>query len=771
MANDRGFIVYPTYRIKDNRAYVYLFGRLENGESFCTIHETRPYFYIKTVERAKAQKLVPAYTYQDTDFVNMEGHPVTRVLVNIPKDVRPLRDLFSSHGIACFEADIRFAYRYLIDHQLFGSIVIDGRYSKGEFVDREYPEPVLSPSTHFPTLKILSFDIETDMSAAEVYCISLYTEGYQHVFIAKEGKFKHATSCKTEKELLEAFRDQVRRIDPDVIVGWNVIDFDLSVLKRRFDHYKIPFTFGRTDWEASLKITDSYFIDSGADVPGRIVLDGIHLLKMSFIKLQDYKLATAAQTILGEKKLLEGSGRFTVITDYYKNDPQKLIDYNLKDSELVYKIIEKTKVVDLTITRSMLTRMQLDRVNASVASLDSVYLQEMQKRKIVAPTAQVVEGEERIRGGFVREPTPGIYENILVLDFKSLYPSVIRTFNIDPLTFVSASQIQKSEKYITAPNGAHFRYENGILPDLLERLWVERDEAKKNKNTLLSNAVKILMNSFFGVLANPACRFYNLDVANAITYFGQEIIKMTSTKIEEMGYPVIYGDTDSIFVQSNAEDEKKASAIGKEIEEYINSYLKAYVRKHHDRESFLQLQFEKQFVQFFMPMARHGESGAKKRYAGIIAGSDKVSFVGLEFVRRDWTELAKKFQYTLLEKVFAKEKVDEFVRQFVLDLRSGQYDELLVYRKAIRKDVAEYTKTTPPHIQAARKLGKTTTGIIEYVQTKKGPEPLEERKSPIDYEHYIEKQIKPIADSVLVFFRETFENLTAVHRQRSLFEY
>ena len=161
----------------------------------------------------------------------------------------------------------------------------------------------------------------------------------------------------------------------------------------------------------------------------------------------------------------------------------------------------------------------MERVKGSVASLDAVYLPLLHKKGFIANSSGYAGEEERIKGGFVMESKPGLYEYILVLDFKSLYPSMIRTFNIDPLSYVPKPLEKEKKDLIKAPNGAYFRNENGILPEILEELWRQRDLAKKAKNTHASFAIKILMNSFFGVLANPNCRFHSLEIANAITHF------------------------------------------------------------------------------------------------------------------------------------------------------------------------------------------------------------------------------------------------------------
>ena len=173
---------------------------------------------------------------------------------------------------------------------------------------------------------------------------------------------------------------------------------------------------------------------------------------------------------------------------------------------------------------------------------------------------------------------------------------------------------------------------------------------------------------------------------------------------------------------------------------------------------------------FFLPRVRGSDEGAKKRYAGLLVDNkgEKIDFTGLEFVRRDWTEVSKNFQLELLGLVFKDKPLDSFIRGFVHDLKNGMFDSLLVYRKALRKDVSDYTKTTPPHVKAARLLDKITSNIIDYVITVEGPEPVSAQKNKIDYDHYIDKQIKPLANSVLCFFDTDFDEVLEGSQQRTL---
>lgn len=765
----KGFVVYPTYRMKEDYTDIHIFGRLENGESFLTINRFRPYFYIRKKDLARALKIRKFYQ-ENPKMKNFYGEEVIKVILNTPKDVPELRKEFEDQDIECYEADIRFSYRFLMDNNIRGSLDIDGTYEKGEGVDRVYKEPTIKPVEWKPKLKVLSLDIETDMEAKEIYAISIYTDGFAKAIIRSDKNLKNAICVKDERTLLQTFKEKFLELDPDIITGWSVIDFDLTKIQERCDYYNIPFKLGRTDDQCKIKKQESFFRDSTADFPGRMVLDGITLLRISFVKLEDYKLDTAAKEILGEKKLIGEKNKGFEIEDAFKNNPQKLADYNLKDSELVYNILEKSGVLNLTIQRSMLTGIPLDKVKGSISAFDSLYLRDLKKLGYVAPSARFGEREERIQGGYVMKSKPGIYDYVIVCDFKSLYPSIMLTFNIDPFTFVKDC---KGKNLIKAPNGACFRKEKGILSEMLERLWKARDERKKQGDKTGSYAIKVIMNSMFGVMANPVFRFHSIDMANAITHFGQHFIKWTARKIEEKGYEVIYGDTDSVFINLDVKNEKEAKIIGKEIQNDLNDFFDKHIEETYGVKSHLELEFEKIYTRFLMPKARGSEEGSKKRYAGLLLkdGKEEMDFVGLEFVRRDWTELAKKFQLELLEKIFYKQEVTVYVQEFVENLRKGKYDGLLIYKKAIRKNLDEYTKTTPPHVKAARMLKQIKSNLIEYVMTINGPEPLELLKSKIDYEHYIEKQIKPLADTVLSFYDTNFDDILKNSTQKTLFEY
>jgi DNA polymerase-2 len=723
---------------------------LENGESFLTIHEFRPYFYIKKNDLNAALALEPL-AFKETDMKTFSGEPVVKILTQYPKEVAELKRRLLEKEVQCYEADIRFAYRFLFDYNIRGYVTIEGDYKKGDKVTRVYENPVITPvdPCDIP-LQTVSLDIEVNETTGEVVCVTLYTGEYYTFLLKKE--HESAVTCTSEMELLSKVKEILLVLDPDIITGWNVVDFDLMYLYDRFKKYKIPFDLGRSESQTKFRTETSFIRASRVDIDGRMVLDGMHLLRDFFIKLDDYKLDTAGKTLVGEGKIeIEKD-----IDKIWRENPSLLVKYNQKDARLVDDIIKKKKLIELTKRMTGITGLQLDRVKAAIASLDSLYIRESEKKGVVCPSVSG-RSRKRVTGGLVQEPRYGIYDYVLLFDFRSLYPSIMATFNIDPLTYT------EDETRIKAPNGACFTDEQGILPDIILQLLEKRREADIYEEQY---AIKIIMNSLFGVFGNPNCRFYNVQIANAITSFGRYFLEKTTETVEAMGYEVIYGDTDSLFVVSKAYSVKEATEKGDAIERDINEFYDKYVNQQYNRTNYLQLEFERVYQKFLLPKQRHLKKGAKKRYAGYHGGD--IDIVGLEYVRRDWTELAKEFQYNLLEKIFSGENIEEYIRETVKKLKTGKLDHLLIYKKGVRKGLDQYTKTTPPHIKAARKMGDFSDRVISYVMTKRGPEPVDNNPRRIDYDHYVEKQLKPIANSILHFYNKSFSDVITGQKQMRL---
>lgn len=837
---DRGFILQATYRIEHGRPVVHLFGVTEEGESFVVRDtRTRPSFFLRTEDLPRAEPILEAARASGLQAVGSNGRPVhaadapgppapgtagtklphppqppqafpligplrwktldgaeaVEVFVSIPSDVPPLRERIRAVGIECHEADIPFVTRFLCDRRIRGAMGIEGPWKKGRRVRRIYEDVALSPDEFQPRLSILSLDIETDPQVQQIHSFALFGNlplgGHvaEVHFVTNPGRADAPGSIETargaglchehkdEASLLRALLRRVREIDPDVLTGWNVIDFDLRVLERAFGRHGIPLHLGRADMQCRVHPRGRSWASSRATVHGRAVVDGLDLLRGAFIRLDQYTLDTAARTILGEGKTLAGDDRAGEIERLYREDLPKFLLYNLTDARLVVEILEKRDLVALAVRRSLLTGLPIDRVAGSIASFDFLYIGLLHREGVVAPSVRDAEaGGDRRRGqpaaigGYVLESAPGIYENVWLFDYRSLYPSIIRTFHIDPLGHALAAGEEDRGKLIRAPNGAQFLRDGGVLPRILEDLFPRREEAKRRDEHVPSTAIKILMNSFYGVLATPHCRFFSTQVSNAITTFGREILLWTKARLEEMGYSVIYGDTDSVFAISGIPDPGEASEAGRKVVARLNGELSRWVDETHGVPSHLMLEFERLYLKFFMPSLRHGSEGSKKRYAGVVATprGQELVFTGLESVRRDWTVLAKDFQRHLLMRVFEDQEPETFVLEFVRQLREGERDGDLIYRKGLRKPLDAYGKTTPPHVKAARLISGRPGRVISYVMTMEGPQPLGHITAPLDYDHYVEKQIRPVAESILAHVGKSFDEILGKGKQLGL---
>ena len=774
----RGFILQATYRLQGGSPVVHLYGALEGGGTFLVRdHRQSPHFHIRRTDAARARCLGAARQYE-TGKHTFHGARVVRVDVPTPPDAPPLRDRLETEGIRTFEADVRFAVRYLIARDIRGGCAIVGPHTKGERITRVYDDPVLAPADVHLAPSVLSFDIETDPKATRLLAVALYGKtpagSVDEVYIVDSRDRPmpaRAIGCSTESEALAAFAARVRALDPDVLTGWNVIDFDLAALLRFSRRLKQPLPLGRDDGAVRVRPARGYFGSGEATVPGRLVLDGLDLLRGAFVRMDDYSLNGVARTVLGEGKVSlgdDGDNRAEAIIARHKDDLATFANYARADARLALEIVEKLNLVTLAFARSRLTGMTPDRVAASIASLDFLYLAALGKRRIVAPSVRFTDARvsRHQAGGHVFEPVTGIHENVWVFDFKSLYPSVIRTFNMDPLAFAPPNA-EPEAGHIRVSNEAAFRRGEAILPGILDSLFPQREAAKQAGDSVASQAIKILMNSFYGVLGTPACRFHNVAIANAVTGMGRHLLQWSKAWFEARGFDVLYGDTDSVFVRSGM-NVATARTAGPKLAADITDAIGAHVRARWDVPSRLEMEFEKLYRKLFLPSMRHGGAGARKRYAGLVDGRAAVEFVGLEAVRRDWTELAKDVQRELYARLFANKPVEDYLVRTAAALRAGELDAKLTYHKGLRKAPTAYTANTPPHVTAALKSQRNDR-VVAYLMTVAGPEPLDALEHEPDREHYLHKQVRPVAAPVLAALGLDFDQVVGDDRQTTLF--
>jgi len=749
-------------------------------------------FFIHQVDIDKVNKLLSLqhnlhnkFEIKKIDLRDFSLKPMAAVYSYSLQVFYRIKEVLQQNNISAFESDIRPTERFLTERFITGPVEIHHHENMPILYN-----PKIKPADYEPKLSLMSIDIETSYDTDELFSIAYICGDIKKVLMI--GNIEHNINneithfVKDERELLNTFIQHVIKLDPDIFIGWNVINFDLYFLQKKSEKLNIKLSIGRNNslarWRKSTTESNHHFLS----IPGRVVLDGIDTLKSATWQFPSFSLDNVASTLLNRSKLitqkenLDPLYKAKEIKRQFYEDKLALSKYNLEDCQLVLDIFEKTELIHFAIERSRLTGLEMDRVGGSVAAFDNLYLPRLHRKGFTAPNIGDYGKGNTAPGGYVMNSKPGLYDSVLVLDYKSLYPSIIRTFKVDPYSRIAAKNLSDDET-IPGYDGASFAKQEHILPDIIADLWQARDKAKKEKNKALSQAIKIIMNSFYGVLGTPGCRIHDARLTSSITKRSHDIIKQTVKLINSQGYDVIYGDTDSVFVSlEQAVDNIQADKIGNALSTHINQYWFQHLEKDFGITSYLEVEYETHFKRFFMPTIRGSDKGSKKRYAGIVNknNSDEIVFKGLENVRTDWTQLARDFQESLYLKIFNNEAYEDFIRQTIQLLMHGEFDHQLIYRKRLRQTLHQYLRNIPPHAKAAIRAEQIfkqqnqpsryqSKGWIEYVITVNGPETLECQSSRLDYEHYIEKQLMPIADSILGPLGNSMANIT--NKQINLF--
>jgi DNA polymerase-2 len=708
---------------------------------------------------------------RELELQDFQHRPVLGLYTRQHRHLMNIDKLLRSVGVDVYEADVRPPERYLMERFITAPVLFSGTPDgQGGF-----DEAQLKPDPDYrPQLKLCSLDLETTRHG-ELYSIAVEGCGQRQVYMLGPANADDSAVdfdleyCDSRAQLLERLNSWLATNDPDAIIGWNLVQFDLRVLLEHSQKLQVPLRLGRDGeamgWREHGSRNNHFF----AEAAGRLIIDGIEALRSATWSFPSFSLENVAQTLLGEgKDISTPYQRMDEIDRMFAEDKPALARYNLKDCELVTRIFAKTELLSFLLERASVTGLPADRSGGSVAAFTHLYMPLMHRQGFVAPNL----GEKPPQaspGGFVMNSQPGLYESVLVLDYKSLYPSIIRTFLIDPVGLVEGLRESDDSTSVEGFRGARFSRERHCLPAIVSRVAEGREQAKRDGNKPLSQALKIIMNAFYGVLGSSGCRFFDTRLASSITLRGHQIMHTTRELIEAQGHTVIYGDTDSTFVWLGREHgEEEAGVIGRRLVQRVNDYWREALQREFGLTSVLELQYETHFRRFLMPTIRGAEEGSKKRYAGLMG--EQMVYKGLETVRTDWSPLAQQFQQELYSRIFRRQPYQAYVREYVAATLAGEQDDLLVYRKRLRRPLADYERNVPPHVRAARLADEYNAeqgrprqyqrgGWISYLITLAGPQPLEAISAPIDYDHYLTRQLQPVADAILPFVDDDFGTL------------
>lgn len=754
-----GVLLEADYVIRNNETRVRL--QMKGRRLYYLYDRYEPYFYIdapasKIPELMKAGVLhrgmrIHAMRMEEVER-EVEGHKrkVLKVYARHPPEVPDLRTAFKEYH--AWEYGIIFGRRYMMDKGLAPLSRLTYE-RQGRRLLR-----ILKSREANPTFRTMTFDIETynplgaprplqDPCIMISYAMSTHDGKVLTYKSIKDRPFVH--DCTSEKGMIEKFGEVVAKLDPEVLSGYNSTQFDLPYLQTRADHLKTPLCLGRDG--SSFKVRKRGMREV-ARVQGRIYVDLFPLLRfLSFIgavKVSRFTLENAYAELTGHKSVLkEQMDRL----DIYKmwDDPHRvgpLADYAQGDAHITWELTQLVLPLELEMAR--VTRLSPSDVVGATSSqlVESLLMCEAVARGAIVPNKPNDEEAKArelnpIEGAYVKTPSPGIYENMVVFDFRGLYPSIITAHNIDPFTLNCSCC--KGDGFVS-PTGAHFcKKHRGLIPDVLAKVMKARAELKDKLKKLepgsneyramfaRQQTLKILANSYYGYLAFSRSRYYSRAAAESVTAWGRQFIMQTGEKAEKAGFKLLYQDTDSCFLLMGDKKKEEVLAWMKEVNASLPNDMELELEAFYPRGVFV----SKKVTGAASKGGENGgngaakSTGAKKKYA-LIDDKGRIKIRGFELVRRDWSVIARETQRRVLEAILkdgSKEKAVAIVREVVAEIRSGKMPmEKFAIETQLVKPLDKY-EIMSPELAAALKHNKRGKGermgqgsVVRYVITRSG---------------------------------------------------
>ena len=669
-----------------------LFGRTRTKESIVILcRGYLPYLYAVDPREGmeeilnKDQEVVS--TERDRLLYKSEMHDVLKVTLRNPWKVTDFRNRFRKAGHDVLSADITFHHRFFYDMDMGSCIRVTGEIEEGKYnTDLVVGMSSFENIDSFdPGLRILSFDIENSIEHEFIYTIC--------AVVGEDGEMRGCEPLVgTEKEIITGFSELIRREDPDVITGYNIDNYDIRKIMERAKANKMQdaLPWGRDGGQPRI-VSERFW-----RIKGRLICDAWWAVKKELRPKQETLNAVSLQ-LLGEQKL-DVDPKY--MDAEWSKDREKVLRYCLKDAELALRILLEVGTLRKDMDLAAVSKLTIEDVMTSGSSqlADSLLIRAADRGKIGVPmTKGRFSSSDQIEGGYVHTMTPGLYHWVCVLDFKSMYPSLIIAKNICFTTLCPDGEI-------VSPSGARFMSKErrvGLLPTILSNLMEERDSIKKRMKQTedkheyhyldgLQAAVKVLMNTFYGVFASSFYRFTDKSIGAAITSFARANVKGIIEEVESEGVPVIYSDTDSVFMQSPEHNLEGAVEFGERMAD----------RYSRDGGT---LEFEK----LLEPLFTHGK---KKRYVGRIVWptvSDELLVRGYEIRRSDSFDLQSKVLTDLFEMILDERNDEalEMVRTAIQSVQSGKVPPSdLVISKTCKGLDAYENPDRMANVQAAKKL-------------------------------------------------------------------
>ena len=799
-----------TYKIENNKAVIYLFGRTLDNKQICVIDQNfEPYFYVipkkgrqteeklskikierenETAEVVKTEKVKKHFLGKEVEAI--------KVYTNLPSSVPIIRSIIKDWEVLEYttEYDIKFKKRYLIDKNITPLLSVE---AEGEFITKSLRVPVFRADKieqkgedSLENPRVLAFDIETynpngkiiEPEKNPIIMLSFYGNRYKKVITWKKFKtnLDYIEFVDSESDLIERFKTVINDFKPDIIAGYFSDEFDLPYIKTRADKYKIKLDIGLDFSDLNIKKTRTVT----SDIRGINHLDIFKFIKKIIGPSMDtfsLSLNAVSAELINEKKKEVDLERLADVWDKKQEELEVYCEYNLQDSLLTFKLTEKmlpsilemVKIVGMTIP-------DIARVGFSQL-VESYLLKQAPNFNELAP--ELPHNEElrkrrmqTYKGGFVYEPKPGLYKDMVVFDYRSLYPTIISSHNIDPGTL----NCDCCEGKKTVPLEDKKKYwfcskKKGFLPvmisDLITRRMRIKEMIKEKSSPLMearSQSLKLLANSFYGYLGFSMARWYSIESARSTAAYGRFYIHNVIDKAGKEGFKVLYSDTDSVFITLDGKTREDAS----KFQERINMEL----------PGLMELEYEGFYPAGIFVSAKIGKLGAKKKYA-LLSEEGNLKIRGFETVRRNWSPIAKQVQEKVLNIILKEnkpEKALKFAKETIEDLRNNNIPlkDVIIYTQ-LQKEIDSYD-SVGPHVAIATKMRKKGIQVgpgsrIEFVITKTGKKIRDKAKLPeevsqkdYDPDYYINNQLVPAVEKIFEVIGYSKEDLIERKEQNKL---
>ncbi|MDD5177695.1 MAG: DNA-directed DNA polymerase [Candidatus Nanoarchaeia archaeon] len=798
MQNYDFYLLDIDHKTTEDKIDILLFGKI-NDKYACLIDNFEDYVYIipskeinSYLEKLKKEKLITNYK-EETKFFLRQKVDAIKINFISQKNLDEIKERLRSFDkeIKIEEKDISIIKKYLIDKKITPLNIL-----KIEATPIHYEEikadiilklNSIKSTDEFAEPKILAFDIETytkgitysNPEKDPIISIAFYGKNFKKVITWKKVPTDiDVIFAKNEEEFLRETEKLIMDYKPDYLIGYNSDNFDLPYIKSRAERLNVKLNFlekgiklTRTN-RGSCKLTGIQHID---------IYIFISRLMAGTLMLDSYTLNEVSKSLIGEQKDEMDFNKLHLVWDKNSKEIATILEYNLQDAKLTYKVAEKilpninalTKLVSLPpydVTRMMYGSMVENHLMKKTRDLNEIIPNKPSNEEVTSRIQSTYEG------AIVIKPVPGLYENILIADFKGFYPSIIVTYNTD---ITSLTKDKKNSFESPEINGKHYYFKKspkGFIPEVLEEIVHMRNKTKeimkkdKTNNALRGEyyALKTLANSMYGYEGFFGARWYCKEAASSITAFAREHIMKVANEVEKAGFKVLYGDTDSLFLLLGNKKLSEAEALIEKINKKLPKLMELDLEGVSKRGIFVSKKTE--------------ETGAKKKYA-LIDENNKISVKGFETVRRDWSYLAKEAQRKILEIILregSSDKAIRYIQDIIEKIRKKQIpNEKMVIRTVLKKPIESY-KNVEAHVVVAKRMKQlginaTTGTTIRFIVAEgsglisnraKLPEEVEEGN--YDSEYYINNQIIPAVEMLFEALKKDKNVLTKSKSQKTL---